>query len=66
MDDVWEVDGTLEPIDFSGYAEDRAPLDLAIRQDSDAGRPPAAGDGQQAEAFTAIAGRVADWLDAVR
>lgn len=44
----------------------RVPLDLAIRQDSDAGRPPAAGDGPQANAFAAIAGRVADWLDAVR
>lgn len=31
MDDVWEVDGTLEPIAFSGYAEDRAPLELAMR-----------------------------------
>jgi len=44
----------------------RVPLDLAIRQDSDAGRPPAAGDGPQANGFAAIAGRVADWLDAVR
>ncbi len=42
----------------------RVPLDLAIRQDSDAGRPPAAGEGPQAEAFTVIARRVADWLDA--
>jgi ATP-binding protein involved in chromosome partitioning len=40
----------------------RVPLDLAIRQDSDAGRPPAAGDGPQAEAFAAIARRVAIWL----
>ena len=41
----------------------RIPLDLAIRQDSDAGRPPAAHDGPQGEAFAAIALRVATWLD---
>ncbi|WP_174522582.1 Mrp/NBP35 family ATP-binding protein [Novosphingobium lentum] len=41
----------------------RVPLDIAIRTDSDAGRPPAAGDGPQAEAFAAIARRVATWLD---
>jgi ATP-binding protein involved in chromosome partitioning len=41
----------------------RVPLDLTIRQASDAGEPPAAGEGPQAEAFAAIARRVADWLD---
>ncbi|MCB2078550.1 MAG: Mrp/NBP35 family ATP-binding protein [Novosphingobium sp.] len=41
----------------------RIPLDLTIRQESDAGRPPAAGDGPQAEAFAAIARRMATWLD---
>ncbi len=41
----------------------RIPLDLAIRMDSDAGRPPAAGESAHAEAFTAIARRVATWLD---
>ncbi|MEZ5734971.1 MAG: Mrp/NBP35 family ATP-binding protein [Novosphingobium sp.] len=41
----------------------RIPLDLAIRKDSDAGEPPAAGEGEQAEAFAAIARRVATWLD---
>lgn len=41
----------------------RIPLDLAIRQQSDAGNPPAAGEGPQAEAFAAIARRVATWLD---
>lgn len=41
----------------------RVPLDLTIRQASDAGEPPAAGDGPQAEAFVAIARRLADWLD---
>lgn len=42
----------------------RVPLDLAIRRDSDAGKPPAAGEGPQAEAFATIARGVADWLDA--
>jgi ATP-binding protein involved in chromosome partitioning len=41
----------------------RVPLDIAIRQASDAGEPPAAGEGPQAEAFAAIARRVAAWLD---
>ncbi len=41
----------------------RIPLDLAIRTDSDAGRPPAAGEGPQAEAFATIARRIATWLD---
>ena len=41
----------------------RIPLDLKIRQDSDAGRPPAANDGPQGQAFAAIARRVATWLD---
>ena len=41
----------------------RIPLDLSIRQDSDAGKPPAAGDGPQAEAFAAIARRDGTWLD---
>ena len=41
----------------------RIPLQLAIREASDAGTPPAAGDGPAAEAFAAIAKRVATWLD---
>jgi len=41
----------------------RVPLDMSIRVDSDAGRPPAAGEGPQAEAFTAIARRVLTWLE---
>jgi ATP-binding protein involved in chromosome partitioning len=40
----------------------RIPLDLTIRQDSDAGRPPAASDGAAGEAFAAVARRVATWL----
>jgi ATP-binding protein involved in chromosome partitioning len=42
----------------------RIPLDIAIRRDSDAGTPPAAGEGPQAAAFAAIAAQVSDWLDA--
>ena len=42
----------------------RIPLDLAIRQDSDAGRPPAAGDDAPGQAFHAVAERVAAWLEA--
>jgi ATP-binding protein involved in chromosome partitioning len=41
----------------------RIPLDLVIRQASDAGTPPAAADGPQGEAFAALARRVATWLD---
>lgn len=41
----------------------RVPLDLAIRRDSDAGNPPAAGEGPQAEAFATIARGVLRWLD---
>ncbi|MBB3859735.1 ATP-binding protein involved in chromosome partitioning [Novosphingobium hassiacum] len=44
----------------------RIPLDLSIRQDSDAGNPPAAGDGPQAEAFASIARGVLAWLDGQR
>jgi ATP-binding protein involved in chromosome partitioning len=40
----------------------RVPLDIEIRQSSDAGMPLAAGDGPQAEAFAAIARRIATWL----
>jgi ATP-binding protein involved in chromosome partitioning len=42
----------------------RIPLDIAIRRDSDAGTPPAAGEGPQAQAFAAIAERVAAWIGA--
>jgi ATP-binding protein involved in chromosome partitioning len=36
----------------------RLPLSLAIREASDAGEPPAAGDGPEAEAFAAIAAKL--------
>ncbi len=42
----------------------RIPLDIAIRRDSDAGTPPAAGDGPQGQAFADIATQVAAWMDA--
>jgi len=41
----------------------RIPLALAIREASDAGTPPAAGDGTDGVAFTEIAERLAAWLD---
>jgi len=48
-----------EGVPFLGHI----PLDLAIRQESDAGRPPAAGDTAQGKAFMAIAQKVAKWLE---
>lgn len=41
----------------------RIPLDIAIRQASDAGQPPALQDGPIADAFAAIAAQVANWID---
>ena len=46
-------------LDFLG----RVPLEIAIRQASDAGLPPAAKDGFAGETFRAIAAKVAAWLD---
>jgi ATP-binding protein involved in chromosome partitioning len=47
-----------------GYAfMGRIPLDISIRLASDAGEPPAAGEGQAAAAFNAIASRLCVWLD---
>ena len=46
-------------IDFLG----RIPLDIAIRSASDAGTPPAARNGPEALAFTAIAQRVFHWIE---
>ncbi len=42
----------------------RIPLDIAIRTASDAGTPPAAGNGSEAAAFTAIAAQIHDWINA--
>ena len=42
----------------------RIPLSLAIRTSGDAGAPPAAGEGAEAEPFSAIAAKVAEWLRA--
>jgi len=41
----------------------RIPLSLAVREASDAGSPPAAGDGEEADAFRTIAAQVGAWLD---
>jgi len=46
-------------LDFLG----RIPLDIEVRKASDAGDPPAAGDGAQAGAFAEIAGKVRAWLN---
>ncbi|WP_447726830.1 P-loop NTPase [Sphingomonas koreensis] len=40
----------------------RIPLDIAIRTASDAGTPPAAGNGPEAASFTEIAAQVDGWL----
>ena len=42
----------------------RIPLAIDIRRRSDAGDPPAAGEGPHADAFRAIAQKVADWVKA--
>jgi len=42
----------------------RIPLDLAIRQDGDAGKPTAAGDHAVAEPFARIAATLREWLNA--
>jgi ATP-binding protein involved in chromosome partitioning len=42
----------------------RVPLEIAIRTASDAGDPPAAGNGPQAETFAALAARLDEWLAA--
>lgn len=46
-------------IDFLG----RIPLDIAIREASDAGSPPTGGNGPEALAFNAVAQRVLHWID---
>lgn len=43
----------------------RIPLAMDIRSASDAGQPPAAGDGPEGEAFAAIAAKLAQWLDSL-
>ncbi|HEY0011534.1 MAG TPA: Mrp/NBP35 family ATP-binding protein [Allosphingosinicella sp.] len=44
----------------------RIPLTLPIRQASDAGRPPAAGDGEEAAIFHAIAGRLLEQVNSIQ
>jgi ATP-binding protein involved in chromosome partitioning len=43
----------------------KIPLTLSIRRDSDSGVPPAAGEGPEAEAFAAIAGRLMEAIPIV-
>ena len=43
----------------------RVPLAIDIRRRSDAGDPPAAGQGDHADIFRAIAGKVSDWIKAL-
>ena len=54
---VEEAAGRLE-LPFLG----RIPLDLAIRQGSDAGNPPAGGDEAIGDPFRAIAAKLSEWL----
>jgi ATP-binding protein involved in chromosome partitioning len=42
----------------------RVPLTLSIRRDSDEGRPPAAGNGEEADIFAALAARLLEALPA--
>jgi ATP-binding protein involved in chromosome partitioning len=42
----------------------RIPLDIKIRMESDAGTPPALGEGPISDAYAAIARQVATWIDA--
>jgi ATP-binding protein involved in chromosome partitioning len=42
----------------------RIPLDIKIRVESDAGAPPALGEGPISDAYAAIARQVASWIDA--
>jgi len=44
----------------------RLPLSLAVRQASDAGDPPAAGEGPEAQAFAALAARIAEAVEIAR
>ena len=44
----------------------RIPLDISIRMASDAGEPPALGEGPISGAYTAIARQVSDWIDTAK
>lgn len=41
----------------------RVPLDMTIRRSSDAGVPPASGEGLISDGFAAIAARISTWID---
>jgi len=55
-----EAEAARLGIDFLG----RIPLSIAVRTASDAGTPPAAGNGEGAAAFEAVGARVDHWLRA--
>ena len=57
-----EAAGKVMAIPFLG----RVPLTLSIRQASDAGTPPAAGDGEEAEIFASIAARLLNEMNRKR
>jgi ATP-binding protein involved in chromosome partitioning len=40
----------------------RIPLDIRVRVASDAGQPPAAGNGREGVAFMGVADKVGDWI----
>ena len=64
MSDPFGQGGAEAAAQSMGFAfMGRVPLDIAIRTDSDAGSPPAAGDELHGQAFAAIAHRLAAWLD---
>ena len=51
-----------EMVDFDALLA-RIPLAIGIREASDAGAPPAAGNGPEGQAFLELATRVAAWLE---
>jgi ATP-binding protein involved in chromosome partitioning len=55
-----EAEATALGVPFLG----RIPLSIAIRTASDAGAPPAAGNGADADAFVSVATKLGEWLAA--
>ncbi len=57
---VEKMAGTVD-IPFLG----RIPLAMSIRESGDSGEPPATGDSDEGQAFTAVAQKISDWLGAL-
>jgi ATP-binding protein involved in chromosome partitioning len=57
-----EASATRLGVPFLG----RLPLSASLRESSDAGQPPAAGDGPAADAFRQIAARMMGALETIR